>query len=61
MSKRSISGVALLLIGVATGMAIGPLNMGASFAQGTCRASHAASTASSDVSLNCGDRCASMS
>ena len=37
MSKRSISSVVLLLIGVVIGMAIGPLNMGASFAQGTCR------------------------
>lgn len=37
MSKRSISSVALLLIGVIIGMAIGPLNMTASFAQDTCR------------------------
>ncbi len=37
MSKRSISSMALLLIGVLTGMAIGPLNIMASFAQGDCR------------------------
>lgn len=37
MSKRSISSVALLMIGVVIGMAIGPLHTGASFAQGDCR------------------------
>lgn len=37
MSKRSISGVGLLLIGVVIGMAIGSLKIGAGFAQATCR------------------------